>query len=617
MHRLRSIGGTAFADGRHISLVPAGSWSAPGITLKAPGGPEHFPGAIAIVADARLDNRGSLAAALGLPPHASETAVIAAAWRAWGEETPTQLEGTFVFALWDAAARRLFCARDRFGLRPLCYRREAAALSFAQFPEALADAADRGRSLREEAIADFLYGRVLDAEGTWFAGVQRLPAGHSLSFAQGTLRIRRHSGIAPAPLTRGEDAAAGLRARLDAAVARQTEGYEKVGALLSGGLDSSALACLLRDQRRRAGQPPLPVFSMLFREPERANERAHAEAVIATGHFEPHILELDGYAPFAGFEDLLGGMGGPTLSPNLIAMRHVLAAAREQGVEVLLDGHGGDEVVSHGYGLLDELAGRGAWLSLWREARGAADNYGRSRLALTRRVAARQQRTGARVVAKILAPFDRDTAPVTDRPPAHILARDLVERSRLAERMRSFARPELAATEQGQHHAVLEDPLQPYAFEVHAAFYASQGLAPRYPFWDREVVEFCLGLPAHEKLSRGWSRLVLRRAMAGIVPDSVLQRRDKIDFTVHLARGMVRHHREALDELFAATASPLAPYVDLPRARALWERIAADPDSAGGKGVQMIWRAAALGMWLQMDCGAQASGAARVREVAA
>ncbi|MFO6448769.1 asparagine synthase-related protein [Erythrobacter sp. NE805] len=595
---------------------PGARETAPGVILEGPGG-VHVEQGLALVADARLDNRAELAARLGLSPQASDAAVIAAAWRAWGEAAPERLAGAFAFALWDAARRRLLCARDPMGLAPLCYRREGGALRLAAFPDALAAALDRPRTLREEAIADFLYGRVLDAENTWFAGVQRLPAGHSLSFERGALTFTRFAAIAPAPFARGEDAPAGLRARLDAAVARQTQGHENVGALLSGGLDSSAIACLARDQRRRAGGPPLPVFTMLFREPARSNERAHAEAVLATGHFAPHILELDGYAPFAGFADLLGEMGGPTLSPNLAAMRHVLAAAAEQGVAVLLDGHGGDEVVSHGYGLLDELAASGAWLALWREARGAADSYGRSRLALTRRVAARQQRLDARVVAKLLAPFDRDAAPAAERPPAHILARDLVQRSRLPERMRGFVRPELAATEQGQHRAVLADPLQPYAFEVHAAFYRAQGLAPRYPFWDRAVVEFCLGLPAQEKLSRGWSRLVLRRAMAGIVPDSVLQRRDKIDFTVHLARGMVRHHRGALDELFGAAASPLAPFVDLPRARMLWSAIAADPDAAGGRSVQMIWRAAALGMWLEMGCGARTSGAVRLREAAA
>ncbi len=612
------ICGVAATDSRPLALGLGGYWSKPGIALAGGGGAVILDGGLVVVADARIDNRAELAEALSIGPGAPEGAVIAAAYRKWGLDCPARIEGAFAFALWDPARRRLVCARDLMGRRPLFYRCQGtAAVRFAQSAAALAAATDRARTLRCEAIADFLYGRVLNAQDTWFTGVERLPAGHSLVFERGELRLLRYSHITPAVSEPGSDAPATLRTLLDAAVARQVEGSERVGALLSGGLDSSSIACLLRDQRRRAGDPPLPVFSMMFREPERANERRHLDAVLATGGFEPHVLDMDGYAPLAGFENLLADMGGPTLSPNLACMGHVIALAAEHGVKVLLDGHGGDEVVSHGYGLLDELAASGAWPALWREARGAADNYDRSRIVLTRRVAGRQKRLDARIIAKLLAPFDRAASASAQRVPAHILARDFVHRSHLAERLRGFAKPEDAATEQAQHLAVLTDPLQPYAFEVHAAFMRAMGAQARYPFWDRQVVEFCLGLPASAKLSRGWSRLVLRRAMAGVVPDSILQRRDKMDFTVHLARGLVRHHNERILDLFGSTASPLAPYIDLARASAVYAAIAADPDAASGRAVQMVWRAAALGFWLEMGCGAQLSGAARLREAAA
>ncbi len=596
-----AIGGTAASDARVLPPPPPGGWRAPGVMLAGgASGPVMLDGDITVVADARLDNRAALAASLGIPAHLPDAAVIAAAYRRWGADCAARLEGAYAFALWDARARRLVCARDVAGVRPLYYAMRGGSLHFAQSAGALAGASP---ALREAAVADFLYGRVLDAEGTWFEGVARLPAGHTLVFHKGALRLYRHARIAPALPEPGRRPAETLRALLDAAVARRAAGESRVGVLLSGGLDSSAIACLLRDRYRRDGKGAVPVFSMMFREPARSNERAHLDAVLATGGFAPAVLELDGYAPLDGFERLLAATDGPVLAPNLAPMRAVVAAAADQGIAVLLDGHGGDEVVSHGYGLLDELGAQGRWLALLREARGAADNYGRSRLVLTRRVAARRrERVDARIIARLLAPFDREAAPGAPRPPAHLLSRDLVGRSRLAARLAAFAAPEAASSEAAQHAAVLADPLQPYAFEVHAAFYASMGVAARYPFWDREVVQFCLGLPAGEKLSRGWSRLVLRRAMAGIVPDSILARRDKLDFSVHLARGLVRHHHEQLTGLFASSASPLAGHVDLPRAAALYAAIAADPDAAQGRAVQMVWRAAALGIWLESGC---------------
>jgi asparagine synthase (glutamine-hydrolysing) len=615
---LPEIAGIVTGDARPLDTSPGpGRWSAPGIALAGISGPVMLDSDCVVVADARIDNRGALCRDLGLPADAPEAAVIARAYRRWGEDCAARIEGSFAFALWDAGRRRLLCARDLMGVRPLCYRVEGTTLRFAQSPAALAEDQAGTRSVSDQAVADFLFGRVLDAEGTWFAGVRRVPAGHCLVHERGTARLIPYRRITAIPHKRGTDPAIALRDLLDAAVARRAGDGENVGVLLSGGLDSSAIACLLRDRRKRAGAAPLPVFSMMFREPARSNERHHLDAVLATGGFAPHVLDLDGYAPLAGFESLLEATGGPTLSPNLACMRAVVAAAADRGIAVLLDGHGGDEVVSHGYGLLDELAARGSWAALWREARGAADNYGRSRLVLTRRVAARQPRLDARIIARALAPFDREAAPAAERPPAHLLSRDLLARSTLPERLRTLARPEAAGGEQAQHHAVLADPLQPYAFEVHAAFYRSMGVAARYPFWDREVVEFCLGLPAHEKLSQGWSRLVLRKAMAGIVPDSVLQRRDKIDFSVHLARGLVRHHHAQISELLASSASPLAPYVDLERAQRTYAAIAADPDATTGRAVQMVWRAVALGIWLETGCGARATVAPQPHEAAA
>ena len=575
-------------------------WTGAGAALASRGGTavEIAPG-LAVVADARIDNAAELGRELGLASGTSTEQLIAAAYRRWQVDCPAHLEGDFAFAIWDAREQRLLCARDPFGIRPLYYTHSCGALRFAQASSVLARAMHHAPALRDEAVADYLYGRVTEAEGTFFAGVKRLPAGHVLVLRAGELSLRRYYDLAPAAHA-VHDAPEEFRFLLDEAVRKRATGTERTGALLSGGLDSSAIACLLRDQHQADGTGNVPVFSMVFREPERSNERPFVDHVLAGGGFTPQVLELDGYRPLDGLEALLYACDGPTHAPNLACLRRVVGAAADSGVRVLLDGHGGDEVVSHGYGLLSELAAHGSWLKLWREARAAADNYGRSSLVLTRRVAAGQNGLDARLVARLLAPFDRPSKSAGEGP-SHLLARDLIDRTDFKQRLRSFARPEAAVGEQQQHHAVLTGALQPYAFEVHAAFYRSMGIEARYPFWDRRLVEFCLGLPAHEKLSCGWSRLVLRRAMAGIVPEPVLARRDKLDFTVHLARGLVVHHRDQIETLFAQSpANPLASYCDLDKARTVFAAICADPDTASGKRVQMVWRAVALGIWLEM-----------------
>lgn len=617
-HNFPQCGGpTPWLTGDRKGCCTTSEWTSAGVALASRGGlvVEVGPG-LAVVADARIDNASDLARQLGVDAGAPTEVLIGAAYRRWHDDCTAHLEGDFAFALWDAAARRLLCARDPAGIRPFYYSRTGGAFRFAQSPGVLVRAIGQAPRLRDEAVAAYLFGRVIEAEGTFFEGIQRLKAGHVLVLQAGEIGLRRYYELAPAAPA-GRDAAEEFGHLLAEAVRKCATGARQVGALLSGGLDSSSIACVLRDQRRAANAGDLPVFSMAFREPDRSNERPYIDRVLADGGMTPHILELDGYRPLDGLEALLEACDGPTHAPNLACLRQVVGAAADSGVDVLLDGHGGDEVVGHGYGLLSELAARGAWFSLWREARAAADNYGYSSLVLTRRVAAREGRLDARLAAKLLAPFDRQPRTASSGP-AHVLSRDLIDRTAFRELLRGFVPPEAAVGEREQHHAVLTSALQPYAFEVHAAFYRSMGVQACYPFWDRRLVEFCFGLPAREKLSGGWSRLVLRRAMAGIVPDPVLKRRDKLDFTVHLARGLVRHHRDRIESLFAdGPQNRLAPYCDLAAARTAFAAICADPDAAPGRRVQMVWRAVALGTWLDQPIAVAARLQADAAGVAA
>jgi asparagine synthase (glutamine-hydrolysing) len=575
-------------------------WAGPDVVLRSRGGiaVEVFPG-LAIVADARIDNAPDLRRELGLGPVVSTEKLIATAYRRWDEDCAAHLEGDFAFAIWDAHERRLLCARDPAGIRPFYYTHQRGIFWFAQSAGVLLRAHQHKMPLRDEALADFLYGRVIDAEGTFFEGIRRLEPGHALVMRSDKLVRRRYFALSPAAHA-GRDVAEEFHHLLNEAVRKRSGGHERVGALLSGGLDSSSIACLLRNQRQADGEEKVPVFSMVFGEPERSNERPFVDHVLASGGFAAKVLELDGYKPLEGIETLLHDLDGPTHAPNLVCMGHVVRAAADDGVAVLLDGHGGDEVVSHGYGRLSELAAEGAWLKLWKEIRAAADVYGSSSLALTGRVAAGQSGRAGKIVTRLLAAFDRASRSA-GAGPTHLLTRDLIDRSAFRDRLRRFARPEATTGEQDQHRAVLTSALQPYAFEVHAAFYRSMGLEARYPFWDRHLVAFCLGLPAHEKLSGGWSRLILRRAMAGTVPAPILARRDKVDFTVHLARGLVNHHRDRIEALLGQDpGSAIAQYCDLAGARTAFASICADPDAAPGWRVQMVWRAVVLAIWLDM-----------------
>ncbi|MEQ5787981.1 asparagine synthetase B [Erythrobacter sp. NFXS35] len=234
-------------------LGTTSEWTGAGAALASRGGAavEIAPG-LAIVADARLDNAADLGRELGVAPDISTEMLIAAAYRRWGEDCPSHLEGDFAFAIWDADEHRLLCARDPFGIRPLYYTHSCGSLRFSQSPGDLVRAAGGAPGLRDAAIADYLYGRVIEAEGTFFDGVRRLPAGHVLVLRAGERALRRYFDLTPA-VPDGRDVHDQFRFLLDEAVRKRATGTGQVGALLSGGLDSSAIACLLRDQQQAEG----------------------------------------------------------------------------------------------------------------------------------------------------------------------------------------------------------------------------------------------------------------------------------------------------------------------------------------------------------------------------
>ena len=163
----------------------------------APALAPDVPGPV-VVADARLDDRDALCGALGLPPAAraahDDRALIAKAYRRWGADCPRHLLGDYAFAVWDAAKRTLFCARDHAGVRPFYYAETRRGFVFASAIEAVLAGPDVGHELDEFTVGMWLMRRdaALPATSTFFQAVRRLPPGHGLVVTNGAVRLQRY-----------------------------------------------------------------------------------------------------------------------------------------------------------------------------------------------------------------------------------------------------------------------------------------------------------------------------------------------------------------------------------------------------------------------------------------
>lgn len=583
--------GEGFALG-HCLLDTSGTGPAMGRML--------IEGDFVIAADCRIDNRDELAASLDVPATASDTLMLLRAYLRWGDEFPSHVLGDFAFAIWNAREKTLFCVRDHFGVKPFFYFNSPRYLVFASEPGAVLASGLADAAVCEGHIADFLAASPPEYDQTSFRNLLRLRPAHYGRLAQSGWHVAAYWTL-PRPATRAwADAPGEFRRLLTQAVAARLRGG-RAGTMLSGGLDSSSIACIAERQLQSTQAGGLPTFSLVFDETPGLSERPFIEAVVARGGFAPSFIPSSRLAHFAELDSIIDEQQDLFLAPNLACSRQIYQYAKAEGVRILLDGHGGDEVAPVGSGRLDELAAEGRWIALWRVLDSALLQPGQRKMPtywkfLKHYGPLRKFVPAARSVCRRLGlsrghpnPFIACINPGFAAQ-TRVAARSSKQNARL---------PGRAVTEQSFHHETLTGKLQSSVFEILDRTAAAAGIEARYPFWDKRLVEFCLSLEPAEKLNNGWGRLILRRAMEGILPPIIQWRRLKFDFTTHLAASIVRDHAALVLQTLDDHRNGLEDYIDLPAVRLMMDRLQAEAAQPNGYEVQAIFRTMVLAFWLK------------------
>ena len=472
----------------------------------------------------------------------SDTEVALAAYREWGVGCFERFNGMWAQAIWDSGRRTLVLSRDRFGVKPLYVADAGEGVAFASEIKALVGAGFVRPSADEPAVAAFLATGRIDADGerTCFAGVRQVLPG---TFVELPLEGAGHT-------TRYYDVVAGAAGAGDRdlgvlirdAVAIRLRSDVPVGSCLSGGTDSSAIVALA--QARRTGDVPISTFTFSSPEPGQDDwpfARIAAEHVGArsfvVGPPENDLVAL--------LERVAVEQDEPLGSGSVLAQRQVMGLAHEQGLKVLLDGQGGDEVLA-GYGYyvaarLADLAARGR-VGAW-----------------TREVAA------ARGTGQSLAWLTRATVGELRRPAV------------AGERLRRLQIDDLL------HHL-------PALLHYEDRNSMAVSIETRLPFLDYRLVELGLALPGDEKLRDGWTKLALRRAIEHDLPESIVWRRDKMQFSAPQAAWLAGPLSELADDLLAA------PAVVPPAAAGQLRATLHDPGGRVTRGDE-LWRAFAAELW--------------------
>ena len=282
----------------------------------------------------------------------TDTEVILSAYKEWGEGCLGRFNGMWAFAIWDAKKKELFCARDRFGVKPFYYFFDGKVFAFASEIKSLLYLGIP-RKPNDTLIYDFLHYGILDhTDDTFFQGIQKLPASHWLKVKQdGRLITRRYwdfavcDKIADNHISQDKYAEDFLQLFIDSVRIRLRSDVA-VGSCLSGGLDSSSVVCvinnLLHSENIHSLGARQKTFSACF-DDKGFDEREYIEEVVKKTAVEKNYIFPSPEGFLKDLDNLLWHQEEPFAAINIYTQWEVLKEAKTRGVTVILDGQGGDE----------------------------------------------------------------------------------------------------------------------------------------------------------------------------------------------------------------------------------------------------------------------------------
>lgn len=590
-------------------------------------------GDVALTADARIDNRSELIKKLNVRKPddrvITDTELILAAYKRWGRDCPKKLLGAFAFAVWDARERTLTLARDHFGIRPLSYvHRPGRFFAYASLEMALVRAGLSNGEVNDCRIADFLLVPVkVKPEETYWEDIISVPPAHTVQVTpEGRIDQERYWALDPEKETTLDSDEAYIerfRALFEEAVRCRMRSSTEVASMMSGGLDSTSVACTAAQQLQGTDRQ-LHTLSAVFDSVPESNERSYQETALEMYKEKmiPTFFEADEMGPLHHLSRTIEHMGRPSGGGNGYLHAELYRRAADQGRRVVLSGFDGDTTVSHGRKYANELLWEGRWAELWNQIRDSVEFHGGGRLrarsaflSLIRHYLRTHPIT--RPLAKAWRQLRGTDGPEAGeerlkiRPEGGAWGGDAWQKYFQASFLKSTAtdvRAEKATdrwtSERKHHHMMLRRPMMEDMLRALDARAASMGVAVRFPFYDVRLVEYCLSLPGHLKHRNGWGRWIERASMGDILPDEIRWRKKKADLSPSYRQGLVQHEKDrfsALCKRFASGDSALARHLEMKTMAELASQVVnGEPLGNSGEEVLLL-RAASLDEWFKLQ----------------
>ncbi len=443
----------------------------------------------------------------------TDTEVILHSYQEWGEKCLQRFNGMWGFAIWDQSKQTLFCARDRFGVKPFYYAVHDGHFFFGSEIKQILIASSMPRVANPAVVSRFLeWGLVDHSAETFFRNIYQLPGGYCLKLDLTDAlrpRIERYweLRIEPGPERSVQESLDEFRSRFQSAVKLRLRSDVPVGVSLSGGLDSSSVVC---QAKQIAPEVELQAFSACF-EDQALDEREYISTVLETVGGVGHRVFPQAEPFWKTIESMIYHHDEPILGTSAFAQWCVMKEAQRQGVPVMLGGQGADEALcgyqKYFYFYFMQLM-RNTDFRFFREA--ASWLVGGTHYYWT-----------ADSVARYLPGLLRGPLSLTGRLGTEEFRRDYMH-----------SNAELGATNgvaERQKTDLIRTSI-PSLLHHEDRISMAHSVETRLPFLDYELVEFAVNSPISLKLQGGWSKWMLRNALEGTLPESIRLRKTKLGF---------------------------------------------------------------------------------------
>ena len=467
----------------------------------------------------------------------SHAEALAQIYLDYPESFQERLLGNFVISVFDKNTKGLILVRDHFGARPLYILDQEKIFAFSTDMSLLTKTEIVPLHLNQNTMIDYLSLRIRDGKNTFYREIERLKASNILRLKDTSIETGCYEHVPINKLGSCQNPVNEFASKFEDAVRASHFSKNNIGLMLSGGLDSSAIAIGMKN----VGIKDVETFSVNYthlpQKKEALTDETNFQIAVsdATGYHHNHI-PLENISPLTSIEKQLAYFNEPVHMPNLYLFDQIACAAKRKHIDIMFDGQDGDNIVSHG---LERLPG------LLKKLNIVSFLYEIFRYSVFNKV--KLKKTIRFYGSHILLKWGLRKASIENNS----IVRDPVFFDK-----RFFWQPSQTAVD--SHQEKLTIPLHAIAFEWRYLFFKYHGIEIRSPFYNMALIQFCLSLPSRWKLRHGKTRYILRRYLKNQVSDFVSQRRSK----ANLSHGVINNITQGDIQKIKRELENMHPFLD-------------------------------------------------------